>query len=239
VDVVANASVGSRLRDMGLAVWRFVIGAPLTYSWLVALMITTIIQHQLHGRQLHHLLLHRSTTIHALSTDPLDVLFSSLFWLDGKNPEPYLLLFTLFLAPAEHWLGQLRWLTVGLTSHILATYISEGILYFAIQEHEVPERLVVHARDIGVSYFLVGVIAVLAYHIARPWRWGYLGVLFVIFGFPLLTMNRHLLNFTAIGHFAAILIGLCFYPMARERGRPPLNPAKLRAGLRRIGAREA
>ncbi|HVQ84213.1 MAG TPA: rhomboid-like protein, partial [Mycobacterium sp.] len=143
----------------------------------------------------------------------------------------------LFLAPAEHWLGQLRWLTVGLTSHILATYVSEGILYFAIQEREASERAV-RANDIGVSYFLVGVMAVLTYHIARPWRWGYLGVLFLIFGFPLITMNHHQLDFTAIGHFAAILIGLCFYPLARERKRPPLNPAKLKTALRRLRSRE-
>ena len=68
-----------------------------------------------------------------MATDPLGVLFSSLLWIDGKSLEPYLLLFTLFLAPAEQWLGQLRWLTVGLTSHILATYISEGLLYLAIE----------------------------------------------------------------------------------------------------------
>ena len=240
VDGVADASVTARLRSWGLAVWHFVSSAPLTYGWLLVLLITTIIQrHLLTKREYHAVVLDSSTNIRHLLKDPLEVLIYSLFWIDGKYWAPYLVLFTLFLAPAEHWLGQLRWLTVGLTSHILATYISEGILYFAIQEHEAPERLVVRARDIGVSYFLVGVIAVLAYHIARPWRWGYLGELFVIFGFPLLTMNRHLLNFTAIGHFAAILIGLCFYPMARERGRPPLNPAKLRAGLRRIGAREA
>jgi hypothetical protein len=218
-------------------VWHFVIGAPLTYTWLLALMITTGIQHETPGRQLHRMLLHKSTNIHALGTDPLGVLFSSLLWIDGKNLEPYLLLFTLFLAPAEHWLGQLRWLTVGLTSHILATYVSEGILYFAIQEREASERLV-HANDIGVSYFLVGVMAVLTYHIARPWRWGYLGVLLVIFGFPLVTMNHHQLDFTAIGHFAAILIGLCFYPMARERKRPPLNPAKFKTALQRLRSRE-
>src|SRR6201993_1976562 len=183
-------------------------------------MITTIVQHELTGRELHYVLLHRSTNIHELGTDPLGVLFSSLLWIDGKNLEPYLLLFTLFLAPVEHWLGHLRWLTVGLTAHILSTYISEGILYFAIEEHQASERLV-HARDIGVSSFLVGVMAVLAYHIARPWRWGYLGVLFVIFGFPLIMMmDHHQLNFPAIGHFAAILIGLCFYPMARAIKKP-------------------
>jgi hypothetical protein len=231
---VVNASVGTRLRSVALAVWRFVSGAPLTYIWLFVLMITTLIQNELPGRQLHAVLLHRSTNIHALGTDPLDVLFSSLLWIDGKSLEPYLLLFTLFLAPAEHWLGQLRWLTVGLTAHILATYISEGILYYAIEEHEASERLV-HARDIGVSYFLVGVMAVLAYHIARPWRWGYLGVLFVIFGFPLIMMmDHHQLNFTAIGHFASILIGLCFYPMARAIKKPQWDPARFKESVRRL-----
>ena len=217
---------------MTRAVWHFVISAPLTYGWLLVLMITTIIQNQLTGRQLHSVLLHRSTNIHELGRDPLDVLFSSLLWIDGKNFEPYLLLFTLFLAPAEHWLGQLRWLTVGLSSHILATYISEGILYFAIEKHDASERLV-HARDIGVSYFLVGVMAVLTFHIARPWRWGYLGVLFLIFGFPLLTMDRVELNSTAIWHFTSLLIRLCFYPLTRAQGGRQLSPARLRAMLRR------
>ena len=229
---MADGSVGARLRSLALAVWHFVSGAPLTYGWLLVLMVTTIIQSHLSGRQLHSVLLHRSTNIHELGTDPLAVLFSSLLWIDGKSLEPYLLLFTLFLAPVEHWLGHLNWLTVGLTTHILSTYISEGILYFAIEEHDAPERLVL-SRDIGVSYFLVGIMAVLAYRIVRPWRWLYLGVLLVIFGFPLITMSRHGVNFTAIGHFTSILIGLSFYPMARAKQGKPWSPARVRAAFRR------
>ncbi|WP_099193978.1 rhomboid-like protein [Mycobacterium innocens] len=235
---MTNVSVSARVRGWALAVWHFVSNAPLTYTWLLVLAITTIIQNQLTGRQLHTVLLHRSTNIRHLGRDPLEVLFSSLLWIDGRNLEPYLLLFTLFLAPAEHWLGQLRWLTVGLTAHIGATYFSEGLLYFAIQVRDASERLV-QARDIGVSYFLVGVMAVLTYHIAKPWRWGYLGVLFVIFGFPLITMDKTELGFTAIGHFTAILIGLAFYPMARERQRPAWNPARLKEIFRKRGSQEA
>ncbi|MDD4866708.1 MAG: hypothetical protein PHQ28_06150, partial [Mycobacterium sp.] len=229
---MGTASVRARLRDMGLAVWHFVAGAPLTYGWLLVLTITTVVQENLTGQQLHAVLLHRSTNIHGLGRDPLEVLFSSLLWIDGKNFEPYLLLFSLFLAPAEHWLGGLRWLTVGLTSHVLATYVSEGVLYFAIEEHSASERLVL-ARDIGVSYFLVGVMAVLTYHISRPWRWGYLGVLFVIFGFPLIAMDRVELSFTSVGRFASILIGLCFYPMAHAKSGQQLSPATLRAAMHR------
>jgi rhomboid family protein len=227
VRVVGNTSIGARLHAWLTAVWRFVSSAPLTYVWLVVLLITTIIQHQLSRRELHTVLVHGSTNIRHLATDPLEVLFSSLLWIDGRYWTPYLVLFTLFLAPAEQWLNQMRWLTVGLTAHIGATYFSEGLLYLAIQQHLEPERLV-HARDIGVSYFLVGVIAVLAYRIAPPWRWGYLAILIGIFT---VAMIIHL-NFTAIGHFSAIFIGLCFYPMARARNGPLVNPANL---FRRTG----
>jgi len=222
---------------MALAVWHFVSGAPLTYGWLIVLMITTAIQHALPQRQLHTMLLHHSTNIHALARDPLDVLFSSLLWIDGRSLEPYLLLFTLFLAPAEHWLGQLRWLTVGLSAHILSTYLSEGLLYFAIEERDASERMV-HARDIGVSYFLVAVMAVLTYHIARPWRWGYLGVLLVIFGFPLIVMDHVELNFTSIGHFTSVLIGLCFYPLTRRKDGRQLSPGRLKDMVRRGASSE-
>lgn len=200
------------------AALRFVASAPLTYLWVTVLLITTIIARHLSRRQYHTVVVDGSTNIHDLSTDPLDVLFYSLLWIDGRYWTPYLVLFTLFLAPAERWLGQARWLTVGLSAHIAATYISEGLLYLAIQHHLEPQRLV-HARDIGVSYFLVGVTAVLAYRIAPPWRWVYLAVLITAYAVPLIVK----INFTAIGHFSAIFIGLCFYPMARNR-RPAPGP---------------
>jgi hypothetical protein len=219
---VGNASIQARLKGWLTAAWRFVRGAPLTYAWLVVLLITTIIQHSLGRRELYHVLVHGSTNLHDLATDPLRVLFESLLWIDGRYWTPYLVLFTLFLAPAEQWLGEIRWLTVGLIAHVGATYISEGLLYLQIQYHQAPDRLV-YARDIGVSYFMVGVIAVLAYHVAMPWRWGYLAVLITAFTVPLIIHA----NFTAIGHFSAIFIGLLFYPMARTRDGPLLNPSKL------------
>ncbi len=197
------------------AVWHFVRSAPLTYLWLTALLITTIIQ-RIVGRRLHTLLVDQSTNLHHLATDPLEVLFSSLLWVDGKNWAPYLVLFTLFLAPAERWLGHLRWLAVGLIAHIGATYISESLLYLLINLHSEPEHLV-YARDLGVSYFLAGLMSVLTYHIGSPWRWGYLAALIAIFTFPMVVH----VNFTAIGHAAAILIGLGCYPLIRRPARAP------------------
>jgi hypothetical protein len=229
----------TRGRRLGLAAWHFVLSAPLTYSWLSVLLVTTLARRfVLTKREYHTIVLADSTNIRQLIKDPWDVLIESLLWIDGRYWVPYLVLFTLFLAPAERWLGHLRWTIVGLTAHVGATYISEGLLKLAIYYHEAPRKLV-HTTDIGVSYVLVGVIAVLAYHIASPWRWGYLAVLLGIFGYPLAQLNLHNPNFTAIGHFASILIGLCFYPMARVRGGGQLGPARLKAALRRFRSREA
>jgi hypothetical protein len=219
---VMESSV-ARLKYLMTAVQRFVGGAQLTYVWLTVLLITTFIQHQLTHQELRTVLVKASTNLRHLGADPLYVLVDSLFWIDGRYWWPYLVLFTLFLAPAEHWLGKIRWLAVGLTAHVVATILSEGVLYWQIQHHLVPGRLV-HARDIGVSYFLVGVVAVLAYRFVPPWRWGYLAVL--ILGFAVAWYVQP--SFTAIGHFSAIFIGLCFYPMARRRPAPLWDPARLR-----------
>lgn len=218
---MADPSIGARGKEWLTAGWRFVRSAPLTYLWLTALLITTIVQHQLSRHELHTVLVHRSTNIYHLGTDPLYVLWASLFWVDGGNWLQCLVLFSLFLAPAERWLGQIRWLAVGLSAHIAATYISEGLLYLAIQQHLEPEKMV-HVRDVGVSYFMVGVMAVFTYHIAPPWRWGYLAAVVIYYGQGLVTN----FNLTAVGHVSAILVGLCCLPIARRRDGPLLNPAR-------------
>ena len=117
--------VWDRVRD-------YVRSAPLTYAWLAALLATTLVQHQLAPRTLRTLLQSTSTNIHHLASDPLRVLFQSLLWIDGRYWWPYLLIFTVFLAPAERWLGHLRWAVVGLICHVGATYLSEGYLYWTI-----------------------------------------------------------------------------------------------------------
>jgi len=199
------------------SMWRFVKTAPLTYTWLVVLLVTTIVQHTIPARHLHALLQKESTNLHHLGTDPIRVLIQSLLWIDGRYWWPYLIVFTLFVAPAERWLGPLRWLTVGITSHVLATYLSEGYLYWRIQEAITSPRLI-DARDIGVSYFVVGIVGVLTYRLPRRWRWPYLFGAAAIFA-AVLAVKR---DFTNVGHFSALLIGLACYPLTRSRRREPV-----------------
>ena len=200
----------------------YVRGAPLTYTWLAVLLATTLVQHQLTPRTLRTLLQSTSTNLHHLASEPLRVLFQSLLWIDGSYWWPYLLLFTVFVAPAERWLGHLRWAVVGLICHVGATYLSEGYVYWTIHESVASTRLI-DARDVGVSYFLVGIVGVLFYRVPRRWRWGYLAAAVLIVGGAVLLR----LNFTSLGHLCALLIGLTCYPLTRGRSKfaPAYTPA--------------
>ncbi len=209
-----------RWRHRRTAVWQTVRSAPWTFSWLALLLVTTVVQHTVPRSELKTILGERSTNLDNLRSDPVHAFVTSLLWIDGYFWLPYLLLYCVFHAPAERWLGALRWATVGLVAHVGATYISEGLLGWAIR-HGHADPALIDVRDIGVSYFLAGIIGVLTYHIAYPWRWGYVVAAGACFTAPPLIH----LTFTGIGHLSAFLIGLVCYPITRSRPAPAWNPA--------------
>ncbi|GGN60832.1 membrane protein [Streptomyces albiflavescens] len=200
--------------------------APGTYVWLGILFVTTVAVHQMSPEFEEQFLRQRSTNIHELSNNPVRVLIGSAMWIDGGRWAPYAVLYAVFHAPAERWLGTARWLLVCLAAHVLASLISEGALLLAVR-HGVAPHSAVNTLDIGVSYALAGVIAVLTYRIASPWRYPYLAVVLVGYGVPL-AIGR---TFTDLGHFISVLIGLACYPLVRGRGKAR-NPKETVAALR-------
>ncbi|MET9411416.1 rhomboid-like protein [Streptomyces sp. NPDC002935] len=207
-------------------VWMYVRGAPGTYIWLAILFITTVAMHHMSPDFEADFLRQRSTNIHELSNNPVRVLFASAMWIDGGHWLPYAVLYTVFQAPAERWLGTARWLAVNAAAHVLSTLISEGALLWAIR-HGMAPHSAVDTLDIGVSYALAGVIGVLTYRIAAPWRYPYLVIVLAVYGVPFLTAR----TLTDLGHFASVLIGLACYPLVRGRGKA-WNPKETVAALR-------
>ncbi|MEU6406356.1 rhomboid-like protein [Streptomyces sp. NPDC046985] len=205
----------------------YVRSAPGTYVWLLVLFLTTVALHRMSTQFEQVFLRERSTNLHELAHSPLRVLFASAMWIPSGRWLPYAALFTVFHAPAERWLGTLRWLVVCVAAHVLATLISEGALLWAIWSGLAPESAA-DSLDVGVSYALAGVIGVLTYRIPGGWRYGYLAVVLVLSGARLLTER----TFTDLGHFTAVLIGLGCYPLVRGRGRTrsPRETAALRKG---------
>ncbi|MEU6775606.1 rhomboid-like protein [Streptomyces sp. NPDC046759] len=212
-------------RGLG-GVWAFIRSAPGTYVWLAVLFVTTVALHQMSPEFEQHFLRQRSTNIHELSRNPVRVLVASAMWIDSGRWLPYVVLYTVFHAPAERWLGTARWLAVCALAHVLATLISEGALLKAIRDGIAPHAAV-NTLDIGVSYALAGMVGVLTYRIAVPWRYVYLIVVLSVFGLSL-TQGR---TFTGLGHFVSLLIGLACYPLSRGRGKA-WNPKETLTGLR-------
>lgn len=201
--------------------WRYVRRAPGTYVWLAVLLVTTVLMHHMSQEFETAFLRQRSTNIHELSTHPVRVLISSAFWIDGGGWLSYAVLYTVFHAQAERWLGTLRWLVVVAAAHVLATLISEGALLWAIR-HGLAPHSAVNTLDVGVSYALAGVVGVLTYRIVAPWRYAYLAVVLAVYGIPLVVGR----TFTDLGHFTSVLIGLACHPLTRHRG-PAWNPRDL------------
>lgn len=192
--------------------WAYVRRAPGTFIWLAILLVTTAILAHLTPQIRTRWILHRSTNLHELSHNPIRVLISSALWIDGGHWWPYLILYNLFHVPAERWLGTLRWLAVAAVSHVGATYISQSIVYFEIRHGTAPASDA-FIPDIGVSYALAGVEAVLTYLIAAPWRYLYIAALLAYYGDALIDGR----TFTDVGHFTALLLGLACYPLTGSR----------------------
>ncbi|MEU2051736.1 rhomboid-like protein [Streptomyces bungoensis] len=204
----------------------YVRSAPGTCVWLTVLFFTTVALHHMSPDFEEDFLRQRSTNIHELSRNPVRVLITSAMWIDSGHWLPYAVLYTVFHAQAERWLGTLRWLAVCVAAHVLATLISELALLVAIRDGHAP-HYAVNTLDIGVSYALAGVMAVLTYRIAPPWRYPYLAAVLAFYVVPLATSR----TFTDFGHFLSVLIGLGCYPLVRSRGKA-WNPKETLAALR-------
>ncbi|MFK0169103.1 rhomboid-like protein [Streptomyces sp. NPDC090306] len=208
------------------AVGAYVRRAPGTYVWLGVLFVTTVALHHMSPQFEQEFLRRRSTNLHELSRRPVRVLFASAMWIEGGHWVPYSALYTVFHAQAERWLGTLRWLGVCVAAHVLATLVSEGALWWAIRDGSAPPSAA-DTLDIGVSYALAGVVGVLVYRIAAPWRYGYAGLALAVYGVPLAVGH----TYTDLGHFTALLIGFGCRPLAAGRGKA-WNPKETLRALR-------
>lgn len=213
--VNARSAVLFSFHTLPQLVWRYVRGAPGTVVWLTILWVTTSEMNGMSKHAVHRLLIHRSTNLHHLAHDPVQVLVSSAFWIDGGTWLSYFLIFNLFHVPAERWLGTVRWLAVVVIAHVGATYLSEGVLYWAIESGQAPTKAF-FALDVGVSYGLAGIVGVLAYRITRPWRYLYVVVVLLIYISLLIASG----TFTDLGHLSSLLIGFACYPLTRSRPEP-------------------
>jgi hypothetical protein len=195
---------------------RGIASAPLTFAWLLVLFVTTRIQRSAGRWRARRIQRKHSTNLSRLNAEPSRVLAASLFWLDDRRWWPYVPVFVGVVAPAERRLHSWRWLLVGLTAHVVATYVGQGYLKYSIKSARAPRRLV-NARDVGVSYFVFGVAGALTGYIQRPWRSRcQTGAVAVMAGNAMFTPT-----FTEVGHLTALVVGLTAIPLTTHRDDMP------------------
>ncbi|MFE6866490.1 rhomboid-like protein [Kitasatospora sp. NPDC057692] len=208
-----------RLRGAPRALLAWIGSAPGTYLWLLLLAVTSLAVARMDQRTLDWFLAARSTNLEHLRSRPVHALVASALWTGTSSWPLYAVLFTLFHANAERWLGTARWFVVAATAHVLATLVSEGVVAWGIVRGTL-QRSMAGTVDVGVSYALAGVAAVLTYRLAGGWRWLY-GAGVVVFHLVPLVVSH---TFTDLGHISAALIGLAFFPFAH--GRPVWDPGR-------------
>lgn len=143
--------------------------APGTFGYLFVVAVTTWVLRGSSPAVARLLFRERSSNLHHLTHDPIRVLIGSAFWLSDARLLPWAVLFSLVLAPAEHWLGTSRWLLAFAAGHVGATLITVAGIWAGIRAHRLDPALA-YALDVGVSYGFAAVAALLTFRLPARWR---------------------------------------------------------------------
>ncbi|MFD6528948.1 rhomboid-like protein [Streptomyces sp. NPDC060184] len=196
------------------AIGRWTARSPGTYVWLTVLLVTSHLLGPLLPAAGEFVRLPAPADPHTLADRPSQVFLAGLLWLpEGGHWVLCAVLFTLFHAPAEQWLGTLRWCAAVAVAYVPAGLLAEAVLLWASRHGHAPlsaSNSLVYATDQG----LAGIAAVLTYRLPRVWRYAYAFAVLVFCGVPLGAGP----DVTDLGRFTAALAGLACYPLTRGRG---------------------
>lgn len=204
-------------------VWRnwmpkaksFLRSAPGTYTYLFVLVITTWVLQTSSSRIAEELLLERSTNLHHLFHDPMRVLFGSAFWVASTGELLFsLVAFTLVATQVERWIGTARTASVFFLAHVGASLLVAFWIWASLN-FTVVKSPMTSARDVGSSYGLAGLAALLTYRAQGPQRWFYIGAVMLLIG-TMLILDP---SFTNWGHAFAFAIGFISYVLIPSKVR--------------------
>jgi hypothetical protein len=101
---------------------------------------------------------------------------------------------------------------VFILGHVGATLVT-ALGVYVWTDNGAHDRHLLHTVDVGVSYGLYAIAAVLIYRLPPRWRIPY-GLMLVV---SLAIATFFDATFTDIGHLCAVGIGFACYPLTRDR----------------------
>src|SRR5919199_1720329 len=227
----AFAGPRARWRRLFRHVADYLARAPGTHILLLILTVTSLVLHGLDAPTVTRILRHHSTNLFQMSRDAPRVLLLSAFLLDPGGWGVGLIFFVIVLVLVERWLGTYRWLAVFVAGHVGATLATTIGIWFQVRSGAAG-RALVYPVDVGVSYGVYAVAAVLTFRLPRPASWAWAVVMSALVGWAVLRSG----TFTDWGHLAAFVIGLALGPLVRLQPTPPGRRRDRRRAVLLLGA---
>ncbi len=196
---------------------------PFTFGYLALLLGTTLFARFGDPELVRRLQSASSSDVHNLLVRPVSALLFSGFWVAGPVWMPYFWAFLATLAPLERRIGGRRAAGVFATGHIGATLLSQAVVAGAVAGGVLASGAL-DELDIGVSYGVLTCLGALAGLLPLPGRVAVLAVAGALVGRQLLTDTDLV---TAVGHPAALLVGVALWGRVRRGGRGPGRPLPL------------
>lgn len=171
-------------------------------GYCLILIVTVTVVFAGSSTSAHRVVLDSSTNLGNLRSQPLLVLIVSAFVLASPWGLWVLPIVFATYASAQRWLGRSATVVVALIGHVFATVFVAVLLAAGVAQHQLSRRIA-HEPDVGVSYGLAALLAVLVFRLPSPWRKTVLaGATLVLAG--ILGVSQ---TFTDLGHLLAWLLG--------------------------------
>lgn len=233
----ALSAMTGRLNDWMGALRTLIRQAPTTAAYLAVLLVTTATLVSSSPHAVRWLVASASTNLHNMAIDPVRVLVVSAFWVQSAAWIWLLApLVVVVMAPAERLLGIGRTLLIFAAGHLGATALTVAAIGVGVDRGLLPHRLT-YAPDVGPSYGLVAIAAVLATRLPRGRR----RIRLVAIGALLFGLGTAVIiggDFTDAGHLIAALIGLACsrFVTGKARVSPGPRPPRIESRHSTFGA---
>ena len=185
---------------------------PLTFCYLVLLLVTTFVLWVVDGRARREILISSSTDAAHLSREPIKVLVASALWLPALHWLPFAVLFSLVLAAVERRVGWAWTAAIFLSGHVIATLATELPIELAVDNGWLPIAAA-HRIDVGISYGFYSCLGALLGMLRSHPRW----VLFAVAAASVVVPLVMHVDVTTTGHLLSLLCGLAWWPWLRRR----------------------
>lgn len=190
-------------------------GADLAWVYAGVVVTVAVAVRVLPGVRTQDLVLDSSTNLDNLREAPLLVLVLSAFVVSSPWGLWILVPLVALFGAAQRWLGRAGTAIVAVFGHIGATLFVAMLLETGI-DHGRLDPALAREPDVGVSYGLAAVAAVLSARVpARLRPWYVLGLLVLAAG-PLALRTTS----TDLGHTTAVLLGLALAVLVNRTPQP-------------------